>query len=87
MEAFGEIEFLPNDAVGPDELELSIGTVEGGLARGIGGDIAEITGVADLSGGGTVGQAMGVEVTTGRHASVGVVTELAIRMEWKIVRY
>jgi hypothetical protein len=34
--------------------------------------------VADLGGGGTVGQAVGVEVTTGRHASVGVVTELAI---------
>lgn len=61
-----------------DELELRVGGVEGGLAVGAGGDVSEITGVADLGGGGTVGQAVGVEVTTGRHASVGVVTELAI---------
>lgn len=64
-----------------NELELGIGGVEGGLAISTGGDVAEITGVANLGGGGTVGQAVGVEVTTGRHASVGVVTKLAI--DWK----
>lgn len=70
--------------MGSDELELGIVAVEGGLARGIGSDVAEITGVADLGGGGTVGHAMGVEVTTGRHASVGVVTELAITMDARL---
>lgn len=64
--------------MGSDELELGVGVVEGGLAVGAGGDVSKITGVADLGGGGTVGLAVGVEVTTGRHASVGVVTELAI---------
>lgn len=63
-----------------DELELGVGAVEGGLAVGASGDVSEITGVADLGGGGTVGHAVGVEVTTGRHASVGVVTELAISL-------
>lgn len=61
-----------------DELELMVVAVEGGLAVGAGGDVSEITSMADLGGGGTVGLAVGVEVTTGRHASVGVVTELAI---------
>lgn len=61
-----------------DELELMVVAVEGGLAVGAGGDVSEITSMADLGGGGTVGLAVGVEVTAGRHASVGVVTELAI---------
>lgn len=78
---------LPNDAVRSDELELGISAVEGGLARGIGSDIAEITGVADLGGGSTVSHTVGVEVTTGRHASVGVVTELAIKITCTVTRY
>lgn len=69
---------VPDDAVGSNELELGVGVVEGGLAIGTGSDVSEITSVADLGRGGTVGLAVGVEVTTGRHASVGVVTELAI---------
>jgi len=65
-----------NDAVGSNKLELGIGGIQGGLAISTDGDVAEITGVADLGGGGTVGQAVGVEVSTSRHASVGVVTKL-----------
>lgn len=69
---------VPDDAVGSDELELGVGVVEEGLAVGAGGDVSEITSVADLGGRGTVGLAVGVEVSTGRQASVGVVAELAI---------
>jgi len=72
---------LPNDAVRSNELQLDIRGLEGGVALSVGGDVSEITGVADLGIGSTVGQAVGVEVGTGGHASVGVVTKLAMMMK------
>lgn len=75
-----------NDGVGSNELQLLIVHLENGLAVSISLNVTEITGVADLGVGGTMGQTMGVEVGTGRHASVGVVTELAINMKKKIVK-
>lgn len=77
---------LPNDAVGSDELELVVRGLEGSLARGVGSDVAEIAGVADLGGGGAVGQAVGVVVTTGGQAAVGVITKLAIFEQDLLVR-
>ena len=67
--------------MGSNELQLNIGGVEDSLAVGISSDVSEITGVADLGIGSTVGQAVGVEVGTGGHASVGVVTKLAMMMK------
>lgn len=46
----------------------------------VGLKVAQVTNVPYVSIGGTVGLAKGVEVRSSRSASVGVVTELAVRM-------
>ena len=50
-----------NDAVGADQLDERVGDGALGVALGVGLDVAEVTDVTVVVGGGTVGLAVGVD--------------------------
>jgi hypothetical protein len=64
-----------NNAVGANKLDEVVGHGTLGVTLAVSLDIAEITNVAGLVGGGTVVLAVGVEVRASGSAAVGVVTK------------
>jgi hypothetical protein len=62
--------------VGSDQLDDRVLNASLSDGVGVGGDVSEVTSVAVLISGSTVGFSVGVEVSTGGGTTVGVVTEL-----------
>jgi tetrahydromethanopterin S-methyltransferase subunit F len=64
------------NTLGTEELHKGVGLGADGVTLSIGAEVAQVTNVADLILGSTMGLAEGVEVGACRGAAVGVVTKL-----------